>query len=34
MTVGGWAFLVLGWGAVILLVGFCARRLWRAPKRR
>lgn len=34
MTVGGWLFLVLGWGAVIILVAFCATRLWRGHPRR
>jgi|Deesub1362A_J573_1020465.scaffolds.fasta_scaffold37407_2 hypothetical protein len=28
MTVGGWIFLVLGWGTVIGLVIFCMKKVF------
>jgi hypothetical protein len=31
VTAAGWLFLVIAWGAVIGLVGFCLAKVWRSP---
>jgi hypothetical protein len=31
VTAAGWVFLVLAWGAVIGLAGWCLSRVWRSP---